>query len=223
MRCFFVLTLDFSPLRLLSPIVERVRSLVSTASVSLYRPGTGLRGAGRRAAGFTLIEVGLILAAIGVLSALCLPAYADYTRRTYVSEGLVLSAAAKIRVIEEVMVNPGASTRDRPSMAESPGRSGPSPARRSYELIEQNPSRMVSQIVRAGSVVVITFNRAMDPGNSIEYSLVLTGNFPDDGGKMTFSCEVGPAAIGGLGIARRAGASVGEPLPPEWAPAGCRS
>ncbi len=162
----------------------------------------------------------MALAVIGVLCALCIPAYGDYTRRTYVSEGLILSAVAKALVIEEVMVNTGGSMQRQPSYATGPGGT---PLPPTYKVIEQNPSRMIRQIVRAGSVVVITFNQAMDPGNRIEYSLVLTGSFPVNGGKMTFTCLSGSAAAPDLSAARRAGATVGEPLPPEWAPASCRS
>ena len=45
--------------------------------------------------GFTLIELMIVVAIVGILAAVALPAYQDYTIRAKVSEGLVLAEALK--------------------------------------------------------------------------------------------------------------------------------
>jgi len=50
--------------------------------------------------GFTLIELMIVVAIIGILAAVALPAYQDYTVRARVTEGLAMAAAAKTAVAE---------------------------------------------------------------------------------------------------------------------------
>ncbi|EXJ09749.1 Pilin [Nitrincola nitratireducens] len=54
----------------------------------------------KRQQGFTLIELMIVVAIIGILAAIALPAYQDYTKRAHVSEGLSLAGAARTAVTE---------------------------------------------------------------------------------------------------------------------------
>jgi type IV pilus assembly protein PilA len=53
-----------------------------------------------RHSGFTLIELMIVVAIIGILAAIAIPAYQDYTIRAQVAEGVNLASNVKLQVVD---------------------------------------------------------------------------------------------------------------------------
>jgi len=97
----------------------------------------------QRQKGFTLIELMIVVAIIGILAAIAIPAYQDYTIRSQVSEGLTLAGAAKAAV------------------AESFSQTGTAPANRTVAGMSNNAAdtngKYVSSVDIQNGTIVITY------------------------------------------------------------------
>jgi prepilin-type N-terminal cleavage/methylation domain-containing protein len=128
--------------------------------------------------GFTLIELMIVVAIIGILAAVALPAYQDYTIRAKVSEGLVLSGGIKT-AIAETYQSKGASDMSCGTTAASCAGIGASPAPATANVTSVTSS--------ADGVITITYQANLIAANILTLA-------PYDG-TLAAAAQTTPAAL----------------------------
>jgi type IV pilus assembly protein PilA len=159
--------------------------------------------------GFTLIELMIVVAIIGILAAIAIPAYQAYSVRAQVAEGLNMAAHAKAPVMD-AFLNNGEPPDDRESAGMSP-------------VATDTAGKYVESVAIDNGTVVIEFGHEV---NAIIDGLVLAlrpyetsslgvvwrcGNAPDPAGLDPMGTAVGDPAT-----------DVATTVPDQYLPASCR-
>jgi type IV pilus assembly protein PilA len=121
--------------------------------------------------GFSLIELMIVVALVGILTAVTVPAYREYVMRVRVANGLTLAAAAQTAVAESTTINNAL-----PATAAETGYVGP------------NPTKDVAAISIADdgtAIITITYTAALGGGT------ILLVPSMDVTGTMTWNCQGG--------------------------------
>jgi type IV pilus assembly protein PilA len=169
--------------------------------------------------GFTLIELMIVVAIIGILAAIAIPAYQDYTIRGQVSEGLTLAASAKAS-ISEFYANTGRAPADRIEAGMG-----------ATDTATDTQGNYVSQVAVVNGVITITYSstapqRANDKIDGLTLTLVPYTSVDES---VSWKCRaVGSAAVPvggtlmGTGSTTVAANATGTVLA-KYAPAECRA
>ena len=123
--------------------------------------------------GFTLIELMIVVAIIGILAAVALPAYQDYTKRSRVSEGLSLAAGAKTAMAEFY-----ASNNAWPADNEAAG----------VAAKEDINGNSVTSVEVKNNTITVVYKPNVD---ATKNTIVLTGTANANGGGVSWSCKGG--------------------------------
>ena len=165
--------------------------------------------------GFTLIELMIVIAIIGILAAIAIPQYQDYVTRSKITEGLNLAAAPETAVTETYQ-----------SLGHVPASSNTAdPNSFGLPIDASITGKYVVKVNTAATTgaITITYDAAVGGGVTTGMTLqlmpgIVTGGASGSQGGIPWACGYGTITVAGSAFTGTAGTTV----PAKYLPANCR-
>jgi type IV pilus assembly protein PilA len=162
--------------------------------------------------GFTLIELMIVVAIIGILAAIAIPAYQDYTIRAQVSEGLTLASDIKAGIAEYT-----AQVGDWPTSLLQAGLGS--------AVAADKQGRYVEGIDLDNGTIVVDYGR--DANDRIQDGVLAIQPYLNDNGDVVWRCGLsnapGAPATATAGDVTSTGSETLTTLSDKHMPASCRT